>query len=689
MNKRLDIQGLRAVAVGLVILNHLVGWPVGGFVGVDVFFVISGFLITGLLLRERETTGRISFTNFYVRRIKRIMPAAVTVTAVTVVASFVIFSGLRAQSILVDGVWATLFVANWRFISTGTDYMHATDAMSPLQHYWSLSVEEQFYLIWPLLMVLVLLGVRLSVRRRVTIAMAAITVLSFVWAIFETIGQPTWAYFSTASRAWELGIGALLACAAPLAARIPGAMRPWLAWGGVAVLIVSVVVINQETPFPAPGALLPTLATVAILTAGVGGTYRGILPLTNPVSVYLGSISYSLYLWHLPVIVFVGTYLPQRGTKFVVLALALILVMSVISYHWIEQPLRHAKWGPSGLAEMRNHTRGKSLALGALSLATVALMVIAYTNRLPIQENEASGETSVFFEGVSASAAQIERSQAIDDALAAQEWPDLSPSIDELGRDSRASEWIDDGCLGLEASGDQTPEEHAEDCVYGDPNAENTVAILGDSTAISYVPALRAAIGDNWNVQVYTMSECPYADVEVLLSDDAQNFACDSFRDWSIEQIQKDTPERVVLTSATLSVTRLASGATSKAANDEYREGLRATFDDLDGLDVYLLDPPPDMVPLAECAIRGSVPDDCDRQPNENYVTVGTVIREIAAEFPAIKVVPTIAWFCSTDGACPTFIGTTPTLADGTHISETAAQELGPLVREALELDAR
>jgi peptidoglycan/LPS O-acetylase OafA/YrhL len=688
MTRRLDIQGLRAVAVILVIVNHLVGWPTGGFVGVDVFFVISGFLITGLLLREKEETGRISFAQFYARRIKRILPAALTVAIATVVTSFLIFSLPRAQEILTDGLWASVFAGNWRFIATGTNYMHANDAMSPLQHYWSLSVEEQFYLIWPLLMVVILSGVRQGVRRRVALVLAAITAASLAWAFIETANQPTWAYFSTTSRAWELGLGALLACVAPLAARVPVVVRPLLAWAGIGALAVSVLLISSETPFPAPGALLPVLATLAILAAGVGGTPRFSAPLTNPVSVYLGTISYSLYLWHLPVIVFVSAFHPQREIEYVLLSVALILVLSVLSYHWVEQPLRHSSWKPSArhTRTIRRASRMRKIALASLAAATIGLLVVTYNYRLP-EQGRATGETSSFFENVPLSDAQIDRTAAIDEALTAEEWPELEPSIDELGKESRASEWIEDGCLGLEQSLKLSPEQHAERCVYGDANAENTIAILGDSTAISYVPALRAAIGDNWNVQVYTMSTCPWADVEGLLSDGSDHYPCENFRDWSIDQILDQQPERVVLTAAPLSVTRFASGSSGTEALEEYRDGLHATLDDLAGLDVYLLDPPPDLVPLAECAIVGSVPEDCALSPNQNYVEVTTVIREVAADYPDMNIVPTIAWFCSAAGTCPPFIGTTPTLADGTHLSEAASQELGPLVRDALALE--
>ena len=234
---RRDIQGLRAFAVVAVVLDHLVDWPRGGFVGVDVFFVLSGFLITGLLLREHERTGRISFGDFYRRRVKRIVPAATIVIVATVVASWFVFTSARFGSTLGDAVYALLFAGNWRFALQSTDYFSA-QTTSPLQQYWSLGVEEQFYLVWPLLLLAVFAvmarrgGTARQARKVVGAVLGVVVLASFAWALYETAAVPDRAYFSTFSRTWELGVGALLAVAAPLLARLPGHVRPVLSWTG-------------------------------------------------------------------------------------------------------------------------------------------------------------------------------------------------------------------------------------------------------------------------------------------------------------------------------------------------------------------------------------------------------------------------------------------------------------------------
>jgi peptidoglycan/LPS O-acetylase OafA/YrhL len=230
---RPDIQGLRALAVIVVILDHLFGWPSGGFVGVDVFFVISGFLITGLMLSEHQRTGQISWANFYRRRVRRIMPAAVVCLTLTVAASFLIYRTARFDSIRSDAIWSLFFGANWHYAEVGTDYLGSTGPVSPLQHFWSLSVEEQFYIIWPVVLIgmLGVVGRPLRTRgrsanRALAAAMAAGVVGSFAWAVVDTATSPTWAYFSTFTRGWELAVGAMLAVSAPTIARLSTAGAP-------------------------------------------------------------------------------------------------------------------------------------------------------------------------------------------------------------------------------------------------------------------------------------------------------------------------------------------------------------------------------------------------------------------------------------------------------------------------------
>lgn len=391
---RADVQGLRMVAVVAVIMDHLLHWPAGGFVGVDIFFVISGFLITGLLLREQQKTGTISFWGFYRRRIKRILPVATLVVILTVAASYLLLSRVRATNALWDGVWASLFSANWNYAADGTDYFQPGVAVSPLQHYWSLSVEEQFYFVWPWLMLLLFWlsgrsrGASASKSvRAVRLAILVLVVGSLVWSTWETANSPTWAYFSTFSRAWELGIGAAIAVFAGVFSRIPDVLRPVLAWVGLLGIAVSLVVVTSERAFPAPWALLPVLATALVIIAGTGGRQRYLWPLTNPVSTYVGDVSYSLYLWHWPIIILLAAYLPLDTLQNQAIAMAMILGCSVASYHFVENPIRNSKWLTGQGKGIRRNPRGwrhpgpapKIVALALTSVLTLGTAAWALT----------------------------------------------------------------------------------------------------------------------------------------------------------------------------------------------------------------------------------------------------------------------------------------------------------------------
>jgi len=257
-----DIQGLRAVAILLVVLTHGgVRAVSGGFVGVDVFFVVSGFLITGLLLAEARTKGSVSIIDFYVRRARRILPAAALTYVVVDVAAVFLLNFLRAREAVQDSVYAAGFAANFRFAEKGTDYFAASQPPSPLLHSWSLGVEEQFYLVWPALLSITLFGLALRRRRRevgrrqhkrLLLVLAA---GSFAYSVHLTAALPPEAYFSPFTRAWELGIGAALAVGASTFVRLPPLATLLMGWTGLIAIAVAAAVLSDRTPFPGYAAL--------------------------------------------------------------------------------------------------------------------------------------------------------------------------------------------------------------------------------------------------------------------------------------------------------------------------------------------------------------------------------------------------------------------------------------------------
>ena len=388
-NYRLDIQGLRAVAVLAVIAHHLWGWPAGGFVGVDVFFVIAGFFITAKLLRTAEDAGTVPLRKFYGERLRRIVPAAAVVLALTVAACVFVLPPAGARAAGIDALFSLAFLANWHFAAQGADWSAATDSASPLLHFWPLSIEGQFYAVWPMLLLVISV---IAVRKTWSHArwlwltgavIAVITAASLGWAFYETAAAPNWAFFSTATRLWELAAGALLATALGPLGRIPVAVKPVLSWLGVALIGASFILIGAHSGFPAPWALLPVAGTLLVLAAGVDGEplFQGLLG--NRVSTYLGDLSYSLYLVHRPVIVLLATIM-ATSAHYYLAVLALTFGLALALHHLIEAPLRDASRERirqarhdlrHGLLQTERST--KVAVVAALVLLAVSLIIYA------------------------------------------------------------------------------------------------------------------------------------------------------------------------------------------------------------------------------------------------------------------------------------------------------------------------
>jgi peptidoglycan/LPS O-acetylase OafA/YrhL len=700
--RRPDIQGLRTVAVVIVILDHLLGWPSGGFVGVDVFFVISGYLITGLLLREHERTGTISFSGFYRRRIKRILPAATLVLGVTVAASFVVFTRGRAVDTAWDSVWAFFFSSNWHTAAIGTDYFQAAGATSPLQHYWSLSVEEQFYFVWPWVMLLIfVIGGRRAAwdrhrsRRVIGIVMVGIVVASFVWALWETNHAPTWAYFSTFSRVWELGIGALLAAFATTAARLPPRLRPPLAWLGLGGIAASAFLVSSDSGFPAPWAVLPVLSTALVIVAGER-TQRWLWPLTNPLSVYVGNISFSLYLWHFPVIVVGGAVLGQGALGYAAAAVVTVS-LSLLSYHLVEDPIRQSAWlekrprAPRqrelDTPQRRAGRRSRALILAGsavLAVVVVTASIIvprsAGTAAAPAPAANADSATGVVL-------GPVERAlvQEVSVGLMATSWPTLNPSVDELGTASLVPEWVQDECLNVSES-------NVKDCVYGNPAGTKLAVLLGDSHAISYLPAIRLALPAEWRIQVLTKAECPVADLTVLHSvangtPPTAYPGCDDHRAWTVDWLTTQTPDLVIMTDSVTTLTRISGISDDPLRLVALREATErsvSTIAPLAGQVVDFLSPPPGMS-IKTCYTTFSSPADCVNVTQKRYdKTVRAQTAGVAAvAADNVTVVSTSDFFCL-DGRCPSFVGDMPLFADGNHLTLRSSERLAGFFTQVL-----
>jgi peptidoglycan/LPS O-acetylase OafA/YrhL len=696
---RSDIQGLRAIAVIAVILDHLFGFPLGGFVGVDVFFVISGFLITGLLLREQDRTGKISFKGFYLRRVKRIMPAALAVVVATVAVSYLILSVVRAEATLWDGLWATFFAANWHFALQGTDYFSAELAISPLQHYWSLAVEEQFYFVWPWLMALIFfIAARLRsedsrlAHRSIAITLIAITVSSFCWAIWDTATNADWAYFSTFTRAWELGVGALIAVFAGVLTRIPDWVRPILGWVGLLGIVSAVFLVSDESgAFPAPWAALPVLATALVIMAGTGGQQSYLWPIMNPASSWIGDVSYSLYVWHFPVIVFLSALMPQGWLYYGVCA-GLIAALSVLSYYGIENPIRNFNRASTAESRKRRRQRRRAghaaspkwsiAAVSVLAIAAVGLSVLALTPRT-VQQGQAIPRPDATSNPISPpqslTAAGV-LSEEVVEALGAEGWPELSPGVDQLDRTSWAPEWAVDGCLDVS-------DPNLEQCRYGDGEAPQTAVLLGDSVSVSWMPGLRGALEPaGYSVQSLTFGQCPAAIVDVRGAgkDDSFAVACREHNEWAVEQITSSPPDLIVVSSAANTLSRMTSDGSEADHAVVFEDAFEVELVEAlsTGARVVVLPPNPRGDGLVDCYTAFSSPQDCESSPDSQYQRFASAM-ENAAKSSGAQFVDTLSWFCSSS-ACPSFIAGIPVTVEGTHLTARYSEHLVPVLADVL-----
>lgn len=694
-NFRRDIQGLRAVAVLAVVADHLFKWPSGGFVGVDVFFVISGFLITGLLLKEHDRTGTISFTGFYKRRARRILPASIVTLAVTVAVTYLVFNVGRAQQVMFDGLWAAAFSANWRFAATGTDYFQASSPVSPLQHFWSLAVEEQFYFVWPWVMLLVFaVGARSlgwdtkRAHKAVGLAMAAIIIVSFSWALIESVGNPAVAYFSTFSRAWELGVGALLAAGAGLLARLPRSLRPILAYAGLAGIGWSIFNVSAAVAFPAPWAAVPVLATALVIAAGAGSEEESpwLWPLTNPVGVYVGTISFSLYLMHFPVIVVLASVVRPESPFYVPAAIALMAALSIGMYHLVEKPVLKSSWlsdSPRRPKAPASSIKPKLIGLTVLAAVTACVTATAVAEPAilhPVPVSAAPKAATPLAATAAAPASALDTQvDAVRAGLTASTWPEFSPSIDNLAA-LRAPQWTKNGCLNV-------TDDNVDLCVYGAARTAKTAVVMGDSIATSWLPGIIAALEPlGYRIHALTYESCPNAHLDVFPNAQIRTpyTECREHQAWAEDRVTELLPDLVIMSNSSQSVDRLVSGMAGEKAVSEWVPAYRSTLAALpQEAKVVTLAPAPGAVNLQACYTPISRPADCIGTISPSWRALRVAEQEASAEATAAYI-DTENWFCS-GGSCPAVTGTTAIFTDSSHLTRTYSEQLSPLILETFK----
>ena len=488
-----QIQGLRALAALLVTLFHA-KWVSGGFIGVDIFYVISGFLITGLLLREIERTGTVNFKDFYARRFKRLLPTSFFVLAITAFISWLLIPGTMRSSLGRDVIAASLYISNYLFAWWQADYQNLDATPSPVIHYWSLAVEEQFYLVWPMLILVFFLFAKYLKKRVVlTYLIAFITLSSFIFSIYLTETSPIWAFYSLPTRAWELGLGALLVLIPPIKTKkIVGLL-------GFGLLIISAFLFNESTAFPGKNAALPVLGTVLLIA-----TINSWPPFLNDVAnsrlfQWLGEISYPLYLWHWPLLVLPSTYLARPLEIYErLLAIGATILLADLTHRYIEEPFRNKKFAPTIVYRKTAYVTGISVFMGLL---------IMFSNNDKIDVSGVNGSISL---------AQIK----------------ARPQV------------YDDGC---HANYSQT---QSAKCEYANLDSEKVMVLYGDSHAAQWFPALlEIANRSGYKLISLTKSACPAVDTKRNDQGGFKMAKCAKWRENTTKRIREIQPDVLVMSS--------------------------------------------------------------------------------------------------------------------------------------------
>jgi peptidoglycan/LPS O-acetylase OafA/YrhL len=654
---RADLDGLRAVAVLLIILFHVgvAGLP-GGYVGVDVFFVISGFLITGLLVRELDQTGTLALREFYARRARRILPASFLVLGATLVGCVVFLSPVGLWRAAPDIAASAAYVPNLLFARDVTDYFHPA-RVSPVIHYWSLGVEEQFYVFYPAFL---LVAHRLAARRgpRLVGYIGLAVAVSLALSVVFTASHPTAAFYLLPTRAWELGAGALLVFAGPRLRGLSAVQANAAAAVGIALIVSSAVLFGPSTPFPGVAGLVPVLGTVLVIAAG-GATstpWTSVVLAWAPVR-YIGRISYSLYLWHWPIIVFGAIafrgVVPDAAQS--AAAIGLTALLAAATYRWVEDPMRHGRYIG------RRPSRNLTAALGA----SVVIVVLAL----------GGGKVATLrFERSVASESVPQGTDLLAGVLPANEPPvdgplpaDAIPSLMHLRRGALVQNPVRDGCSLL------TGETVAGPCTYGNPASATKVVLFGDSHLNQWWPALERIVAErDWRVVYLIKTSCTYADVTAVTIAGPKE-ECDTWRKAVVARILTERPALVIL-SANHRAPPIVNGVVlqGSAAVAAMADGTARTIDTLQssGARVVVIGDTP-QVPFdpADClsinadhVIRCAMPREMALDP------AWLAAEQSAAERLGATFVDTAAWVCPSD-PCPAIIGRFVVYADTNHLT--------------------
>ena len=685
---RIEIQALRASAVSLVVLYHVAPARLsGGYVGVDVFFVVSGFLITSHLMREVERTGRIRLADFWARRARRLLPAALLVLVTSTLATFLFVPQTNWQPFLREIGGAALYAENWLLASDAVNYLAADNVASPAQHYWSLSTEEQFYLLWPLLiLVAVWFAHRSSSRRRrtVTAVLATVTALSLTWSMWATTHVISLAYFATPARAWEFGAGGLLAVLAPSVPQGREAVRTVVSWAGFLAIAGAGFQFSATTAFPGTAALIPVLGTGAVIWAGAPRASWSPTRLaeSGPVH-FLGDISYSAYLWHWPMIVILPYALGHAlGARSKVAVLVVTVVAAWLTKILVEDPVR------TGTPLVR---RGAGTTFLATAVATGLVVATAAAGfvHVQVQVDRARASAAAFAGGSDpcfGAGAMVQARHCGNPFLVTRS---VNTTFAKTDRSAGMKCLVNGASTELKA------------CRHTTPGSTRTIALIGDSHAASWWEAVTAMADEqHWSVVMYAYAGCPALSTDrytgPTMSDD-QPPACQAWSRRVIQIIASDPAITTVMTGYRSDIYKFRT-PDGHLRDDFPTSVVQAAFEPLvaAGKQIYVLrafpttnGAPPDAEladferPVPDCIAGAGVTVDPCAGPRTQRVTHDSIAAGVRG-LPRARVLDLTDYFCDPT-TCHTVIGGTVVYWDGSHITATYSRSLAPFLLQALQ----